>query len=181
MNKNKNAEGLSKFLYHYLPIIVFFVCYKLSVVYDKLLFATLAMLFTTFIAIFTSYILTRKIPKVATFSACILGFFCGLTIFFDDEYFIKIKPTIINLIFAGILFYGNFVQKPMLKYLPQAMAMPSHPDYLLASLEKLIKIPFMFRELKTSIVSISLQLLIINSRLNNQFNLFSSYFSCKKI
>ena len=117
MNKNKSSEGLLKFLYDYLPIIVFFVCYKMSVVYDKLLFATLAMLFTTFVAIFVSYILTRKIPKVATFSACILGFFCGLTIFFDDEYYIKIKPTIINLIFAGILFYGNYAQKPMLKYL----------------------------------------------------------------
>ena len=79
MNKNNNSEGLSKFLYDYLPIIVFFVCYKLSVVYDKLLFATLAMLFTTFIAIFTSYILTRKIPKVATFSACILGLLCTET------------------------------------------------------------------------------------------------------
>lgn len=117
MNNNKNSEALSKFLYDYLPIIVFFVCYKLSLVYDKLLFATLAMLFTTFLAIIVSYILTKKIPKVATFSALILGFFCGLTIFFKDEYFIKIKPTIINLIFAGTLFYGNFTQKPMLKYL----------------------------------------------------------------
>ena len=117
MNKKKQSEGLTKFLYDYLPIIIFFVCYKFSTVYDKLLFATLAMLFTTFIAIIASYILTKKIPKVATFSALILGFFCGLTIFFEDEYFIKIKPTIINLIFAGILFYGNFIQKPMLKYL----------------------------------------------------------------
>ena len=117
MNKSKKSEGLSKFLYDYLPIIVFFICYKFSTVYDKLLFATLAMLFTTFIAIIASYILTKEIPKVATFSALLLGFFCGLTIFFDDEYYIKIKPTIINLIFAGILFYGNFIQKPMLKYL----------------------------------------------------------------
>ena len=82
MNKNKNSEGLAKFLYDYLPIIVFFVCYKISIVYDKLLFATLAMLFTSFIAIFVSYILTRKIPKVAAFSALLLGFFCGLTNFF---------------------------------------------------------------------------------------------------
>jgi intracellular septation protein A len=79
------------------------------------IYNTVLWIFCYFI-IFVSYILTRKIPKVATFSACILGFFCGLTIFFDDEYYIKIKPTIINLIFAGILFYGNFMQKPMLKY-----------------------------------------------------------------
>ena len=78
MNKKKQSEGLTKFLYDYLPIIIFFVCYKFSTVYDKLLFATLAMLFTTFIAIIASYILTKKIPKVATFSALILGFFNDL-------------------------------------------------------------------------------------------------------
>lgn len=134
MNKNKSSEGLLKFLYDYLPIIVFFVCYKLSVVYDKLLFATLAMLFTTFVAIFVSYILTRKIPKVATFSALLLGFFCGLTIFFDDEYYIKIKPTIINLIFSGILFYGNFAQKPMLKFLLGEQLKMNFKDWQILSL-----------------------------------------------
>ena len=134
MNKNKSSEGLLKFLYDYLPIIVFFVCYKLSVVYDKLLIATLAMLFTTFVAIFVSYILTRKIPKVATFSALLLGFFCGLTIFFDDEYYIKIKPTIINLIFSGILFYGNFAQKPMLKFLLGEQLKMNFKDWQILSL-----------------------------------------------
>ncbi len=134
MNKNKSSEGLLKFLYDYLPIIVFFVCYKLSVVYDKLLFATLAMLFTTFVAISVSYILTRKIPKVATFSALLLGFFCGLTIFFDDEYYIKIKPTIINLIFSGILFYGNFAQKPMLKFLLGEQLKMNFKDWQILSL-----------------------------------------------
>ena len=134
MNKNKSSEGLLKFLYDYLPIIVFFVCYKLSVVYDKLLFATLAMLFTTFVAIFASYILTRKIPKVATFSALLLGFFCGLTIFFDDEYYIKIKPTIINLIFSGILFYGNLAQKPMLKFILGEQLKMNFKDWQILSL-----------------------------------------------
>jgi len=134
MNKKTQSEGLSKFLYDYLPIIIFFVCYKFSTVHDKLLFATLAMLFTTSLAIIASYILTKKIPKVATFSALILGFFCGLTIFFNDEYFIKIKPTIINLIFAGILFYGNFIQKPMLKYLLGEQIKVSFKDWQSLSL-----------------------------------------------
>jgi intracellular septation protein len=134
MNKNKSSEGLLKFLYDYLPIIVFFVCYKISIVYDKLLFATLAMLFTTFVAIFVSYILAGKIPKVATFSALLLGFFCGLTIFFNDEYYIKIKPTIINLIFSLILFYGNFTQKPMLKYLLGDQLKMNFKDWQILSL-----------------------------------------------
>jgi intracellular septation protein len=69
------------------------------------------------LAIIASYILTKKIPKVATFSAIILGFFCSLTIFFNDDYFIKIKPTIINLIFGAVLIYGCYFKKPMLSYL----------------------------------------------------------------
>jgi intracellular septation protein len=117
VNYNKNYEGFTKFLYDYLPLIVFFICYKFSMVYDKLLFATMSMLLATFLAIIASYILTKKIPKVATFSAIILGFFCSLTIFFNDDYFIKIKPTIINLIFGAVLIYGCYFKKPMLSYL----------------------------------------------------------------
>lgn len=108
---------MSKFLHDYLPIIVFFVCYKLSLTYDNLLFATLGMLYATFLAIASSLIMSQKIPKVATFSAIVLGFFCTLSIVFNDEYFIKIKPTIINLIFATILLYGYYFKKPMLAML----------------------------------------------------------------
>lgn len=111
MSKKRDYDKLAKFFYDYLPIIVFFGYYKFSSHKDKLLFATLAMLAITFIAIFLSYFLTRKIPKVATFSATILGFFCGLSILFKDDYFIKIKPTIINFIFASILLYGYLTKK----------------------------------------------------------------------
>lgn len=114
---NKKTEIMSKFLHDYLPIIVFFVCYKLSLTYDNLLFATLGMLYATFLAIVSSLVMSQKIPKVATFSALVLGFFCTLSIVFSDEYFIKIKPTIINLIFAIILLYGYFFKKPMLAIL----------------------------------------------------------------
>jgi len=116
-NSNQNHESFTKFLYDYLPLIVFFVCYKFSIVEDKLLFATLSMLLATFLAVVSSYILVKKIPKVATFSGVILGVFCGLSIAFDSDYFIKIKPTIINLIFAIILIYGYYFNKPMMNYL----------------------------------------------------------------
>lgn len=113
----KNHDNLAKFLYDYLPIIVFFGYYHFSKHPEKLLFATLAMLAVTFVAIVISYILTNKIPKVATFSASILGFFCSLSILFKDDYFIKIKPTIINLIFAFTLFYGYFTKKLFLAFI----------------------------------------------------------------
>jgi len=42
--------------------------------------------------------------------------FGGLTLYFDNKIFFYMKPTIINLLFAGILFFGKyFTKKPLLK------------------------------------------------------------------
>ena len=51
------------------------------------------------------------------FTATIVLIFGGLTIYFDNEVFFKMKPTIINFIFAGILYGGLILKKPLLKYL----------------------------------------------------------------
>lgn len=117
MSKKHQHDSLTKFLCDYLPLIVFFLCYKFSKAPNPLILATIAMVVTTFFALIISYILTKKIAKVALFSAIILSIFGGLTIFLQDEIFIKLKPTIINLIFAMILFYGYFVKKPFLSHL----------------------------------------------------------------
>ena len=52
-----------------------------------------------------------------TFGAGIVLIFGGLTIYFNDEMFIKMKPTIINALFAIILYGGVMLKKPLLKYL----------------------------------------------------------------
>ena len=43
---------------------------------------------------------------MATMGAGIVLIFGGLTIYFNDEIFIKMKPTIINAVFAIILYGG---------------------------------------------------------------------------
>ena len=53
-------------------------------------------------------------PTVGAFIILIFG---GLTIYFDNEVFFKMKPTIINLLFALILYGGMIVNKPLLKFL----------------------------------------------------------------
>ncbi len=116
-NPKKSNEGKLKFLYDYLPLIVFFSVYKLSDATNPLIPATIYMVITTFIALIICYSLTRKIPTVATVSAIILGIFGGLTVILQDEIFIKIKPTIVNLLFSAILLYGFFAKKPLLSYL----------------------------------------------------------------
>ena len=110
----KPKESTTKFLYDYLPLIVFFAIYKLAKTPDPLVTATIYMVATTFIALIISYFLTGKIPTVALVSGITLGVFGGLTILLKDDIFIKMKPTIINVIFAVILFYGYFKKKPFL-------------------------------------------------------------------
>ena len=52
-----------------------------------------------------------------TLGAGIVLIFGGLTIYFNDETFITMKPTIINAVFAIILYGGIAFKKPFLKYL----------------------------------------------------------------
>ena len=113
----KNKESFVKFLTDFLPLIIFFAVFKTSDSENPLIEATLYLVVTTIITVIISYLLTRKIAKVALFSAGILGFFGGLTILLQDDIFIKLKPTIINLIFATILFVGHYYKKPFLSYL----------------------------------------------------------------
>ena len=50
-------------------------------------------------------------------TAVLVVVFGGLTFWLDDPRFIKIKPTIINLLFAGVLFGGLMMRRPLLKLL----------------------------------------------------------------
>ena len=67
-----------------------------------------------------SYLLERKIPILALVTAVVVLVFGGLTIFLNDALFIKIKPTIVNLLFAAILLISkSFFNKNFLKFFLQ--------------------------------------------------------------
>ena len=95
------------------PLAVFFIFYTRS----DLQSAILPFMIATVIAVLFSYILEKKIPVMPTVGAIIILVFGGLTIYFDNEVFFKMKPTIINLLFAAILYGGIVLKKPLLKYL----------------------------------------------------------------
>ena len=96
------------------PLAIFFIYYKLS---GDLIDAILPLMLATVVAVIMSYILEKKIPIMPTLGAGIVVIFGGLTIIFDNKIFIFMKPTIINIIFAGILYGGIILKKPLLKYL----------------------------------------------------------------
>ena len=95
------------------PLAVFFIFYTRS----GLQASILPFMVATVIAVLFSYILEKKIPIMPTAGAAIVLLFGGLTIYFDNEVFFKMKPTIINLLFAIILYLGILINKPLLKYL----------------------------------------------------------------
>ena len=70
----------------------------------------------TLIALAVVYFLEKKIPMMPLLSGVIITLFGGLTLYFDNKIFFYMKPTIINLLFAAVLFFGKyFTQKPLLK------------------------------------------------------------------
>ena len=106
-------KSIYKLLIDIGPLAVFFVFYTRS----DLKTAILPLMIATIIAVLFSYIIEKKIPIMPTAGAVIILIFGGLTIYFDNDTFFKMKPTIINLLFAGILYGGIILNKPLLRYL----------------------------------------------------------------
>ncbi len=95
------------------PLLLFFVAYK----FYGLIPATGVLIIATLFSVSIVYYLEKRIPIMPLASAIILGIFGGLTVFNGDEFFIKIKPTLVNILFAVILLGGFIKKKGLLKYL----------------------------------------------------------------
>ena len=77
--------------------------------------ATAVFMVAILAALVASYVLTRRLPIMAIVSAVIVLVFGGATLYFQNDTFIKMKPTIIYLLFAGTLFGGVLMRKPLLE------------------------------------------------------------------
>jgi intracellular septation protein len=76
--------------------------------------ATAVFMVAIVAALIASWILTRRLPLMPVVSAVIVLVFGTLTLFLQDETFIKLKPTMIYLLFAAVLFGGHVFDKPLL-------------------------------------------------------------------
>jgi intracellular septation protein len=76
--------------------------------------ATAVFMVAIVVALAVSYALTRHLPMMPLVTAAIVVVFGGLTLFLQNETFIKLKPTIIYLLFAGTLFGGMIFGKQLL-------------------------------------------------------------------
>lgn len=98
-------------LVDYAPLVVFLVAFEVK----GLMVATAALMATTLAALILSLVVARRLPLVPLITALVVGIFGGLTLWFNDENFIKIKPTIIYGLFAVTLGGGLLFGKPFLK------------------------------------------------------------------
>ncbi|WP_449471243.1 septation protein IspZ [Sphingobium chungangianum] len=109
------------------PLLVFFLSYKGAGwiwghgnPITAMTLSTAAFMAAIVIAVIISKIKLGRVSPMLWLSAMLVLFFGGLTIYFQDQSFIQIKPTIIYSFFALMLFGGLLRGKALLKYLLQA-------------------------------------------------------------
>tara|TARA_B100001123_G_C15038633_1_gene918521 strand:- start:290 stop:841 length:552 start_codon:yes stop_codon:yes gene_type:complete len=101
-----------KFAADFGPLLVFFIIYFSNE--NDLKAAIPPFILVTLFSLIVVYFLEKRIPMVPLVSGILITFFGGLTLYFDNKIFFYMKPTIINLLFAGILFFGKFFSKKSL-------------------------------------------------------------------
>ena len=93
------------------PLLAFFATYMTL----GLHWATGVLMLASVVAMIASHFALGKIsPTLLMSTALVLGF-GALTLYFNDPRFIQIKPTIVYLLFAGFLFAGLLLGKPILQ------------------------------------------------------------------
>jgi intracellular septation protein len=93
------------------PLAIFLAIFWLK----GLLPATAALIAATAVALVLSFAFTRKVALMPLVTAIIVGVFGGLTLWLNDDTFIKMKPTIIYGLFALVIGGGVALGKPAVK------------------------------------------------------------------
>lgn len=104
------------------PLLVFFA---VNIIADgpqiqRVLTSTVAFMLATAAAMILSRWKAGHISPMLWMSGALVLVFGGLTLWFHSETFIKIKPTIVYLMFAAILTFGLMTGRPLLKQLLEA-------------------------------------------------------------
>jgi intracellular septation protein len=81
------------------PLVAFFITNSKFGIFP----ATGVLMACVVATLIASYVLTKHWPVMPVVTCVAVLFFGALTFFFHDELFIKLKPTIVNTIFGGVL------------------------------------------------------------------------------
>jgi len=95
------------------PLLVFFAGNAVAGIYA----GTASFMVATLISLAVARLRYHKIPVMPLVSGVIVFVFGGLTLYLQDETFIKLKPTIVYSMFAVLLAGGLIWRKPLLELL----------------------------------------------------------------
>jgi intracellular septation protein len=95
------------------PVLVFFAAYGTA----GIMAATAAFMVATIASLAVGYALERRIALLPLVTGAIVLVFGGLTLIFDNELFIKLKPTVVNGLLGLALFGGLAFNAPILRTL----------------------------------------------------------------
>jgi intracellular septation protein len=125
--KAENVNPLLKLVLELGPLMVFFFANArgawlgekfpaLTEFGGPIFIATGLFMAATAIALAASWALTRTLPMMPLVSGVVVLIFGALTLYLQDDIFIKMKPTIVNTLFGGVLLGGLFFGKSLLGY-----------------------------------------------------------------
>ena len=125
--RKKEINPLLKLALELGPLMVFFFANTrgewlaqkfppLAALGGPIFIATGLFMAATAIALAASWLLTRTLPMMPLVSGVVVFVFGGLTLWLNDDLFIKMKPTIVNTLFAAVLLGGLFFGKALLGY-----------------------------------------------------------------
>jgi intracellular septation protein len=95
-----------QFLIDLLPVIAFFIAYKMAGIFV----ATAVLIVGVLIQTAVSWIRHRKVSGMLLTSAILVVVFGGLTLLIHDATFIKWKPTIVSWLFAAAFLVSQFMR-----------------------------------------------------------------------
>jgi len=110
--ERKRISPFTKFLIEVGPLGVFFFANNRFDIFT----ATAAFMVAVTVSLAANYALERRLPAMPLVTGVFVMVMGGLTLYLQDDLFIKIKPTITNLLFAGILLGGLAWGKLFLRY-----------------------------------------------------------------
>jgi len=93
------------------PLLLFFIANQAAGIMP----ATAVFMVATVVAVVLSIRLEKRWPIMPMVGCVFVLIFGGLTLWLDDDLFIKLKPTVVNLLFAAILFAGLATGRNFLK------------------------------------------------------------------
>jgi len=105
------SQGLKTVL-EFGPLVAFFAANW----WGGIFIATMAIMIVTPITLAITWFITRELSVMPIVTLLFVAVFGGMTLYLQDETFIKIKVTIINTLFAVILLGGIALKKPLLKF-----------------------------------------------------------------